>query len=99
MDITKTLYVTSRDEWRAWLANHHATETEVWLIYYKKQSGRPRISYDDAVEEALCFGWIHSIGKRIDDEKYAQKITPRRDRNKWSTSNKQRMPKPISEGP
>jgi uncharacterized protein YdeI (YjbR/CyaY-like superfamily) len=98
MPITKTLHVTTREEWRAWLAKHHATETEVWLIYYKKQSGQSRIPYDDAVEEALCFGWIDSIVKKIDEEKYAQKFTPRRERLKWSPSNKRRMRKLIEEG-
>src|SRR5437762_13888520 len=58
MEIRKTLYVTSREEWRAWLTKHYQSETEVWLIYYKKHSGQPRIPYDHAVEEALCFGWI-----------------------------------------
>ena len=72
MEIRKTLYVTSREEWRAWLTKHYQAETEVWLIYYKKHTGRPRISYDEAVEEALCFGWIDSIGKRMDNEKFAQ---------------------------
>jgi uncharacterized protein YdeI (YjbR/CyaY-like superfamily) len=98
MAITKTLHVTSRDEWRAWLASHCESETEVWLIYYKKQSGRPRIPYEHAVEEALCFGWVDSLVKRIDDLKYAQKFTPRRDCTKWSTLNKQRVRKLIMEG-
>jgi uncharacterized protein YdeI (YjbR/CyaY-like superfamily) len=79
MGASKMLYVTNRDEWRAWLANHYASESEVWLIYYKKHTGRPRIPYEHAVEEALCFGWIDSLVKRIDDEKFAQKFTPRRD--------------------
>jgi uncharacterized protein YdeI (YjbR/CyaY-like superfamily) len=98
MALSKTLYVTNRDEWRAWLARHHASETEVWLIYYKKQSGWPRIPYDDAVEEALCFGWIDSLVKRIDDERFAQKFTPRRDCSKWSALNKRRVRKLIREG-
>jgi hypothetical protein len=98
MEIRKTLYVTSREEWRAWLAKHYQSETEVWLIYYKKHSGQPRISYDHAVEEALCFGWIDSIVKRIDDEKFAQKFTPRRDGAKWSALNKRRLRKLIREG-
>jgi uncharacterized protein YdeI (YjbR/CyaY-like superfamily) len=98
MPISKTLHVTSREEWRAWLAKHHASETEVWLIYCKKQSGQPRIPYDHAVEEALCFGWIDSIVKRIDDQKFAQKFTPRRDFTKWSTLNKRRVRKLIGEG-
>src|SRR6516225_11121505 len=87
MRISNTLHVANRDEWRAWLAKHHASETEIWLIYYKKSSGQPRIPYDHAVEEALCFGWIDSIVKRIDDDQFAQKFTPRRDFTKWSAIN------------
>jgi uncharacterized protein YdeI (YjbR/CyaY-like superfamily) len=98
MPISKTLHVTSRADWRAWLASHHGSETEVWLIYYKKESGQPRIPYDHAVEEALCFGWVDSIVKRIDDQKYAQKFTPRRNRTKWSALNKERVRKLIKEG-
>ena len=67
MKISKTLYVTSRDDWRAWLEKNHETEKEVWLIYYKKHTNQPRIPYDDAVEEALCFGWIDSIRRRRDE--------------------------------
>jgi uncharacterized protein YdeI (YjbR/CyaY-like superfamily) len=98
MEIRKTLYVTSREEWRAWLAKHYQSETEVWLIYYKKHTGQPRIAYDHAVEEALCFGWVDSIVKRIDDHKFAQKFTPRRDWTKWSALNKRRLRKLIREG-
>jgi len=98
MEIRKTLYVATRDAWRSWLTKHHASESEVWLIYYKQQSDRPRIPYDDAVEEALCFGWIDSIVKRIDDEKFAQKFTPRRNTSKWSELNKRRVRKLIREG-
>ena len=88
MRLTKELYVTNREDWRAWLEQNHATEKEVWLLYYKKHTGKPTIPYDDAVEEALCFGWIDSTVKRIDDEKYTQKFTPRNDRSVWSESNK-----------
>jgi uncharacterized protein YdeI (YjbR/CyaY-like superfamily) len=98
MEIRKTLYVTSREEWRAWLTKHYQSETEVWLIYYKKHSGRSRISYDHAVEEALCFGWVDSIVKSIDDDKFAQKFTPRRDWTKWSALNKRRLRTLIREG-
>ena len=94
----KMLYVTSRDEWRAWLVDHHAAETEVWLVYYKKHTSQPRIPYDDAVEEALCFGWIDSIVKRIDGEKFAQKFTPRQDCTRWSALNRRRVRKLIQEG-
>ena len=98
MKISKTLYVTNRVDWRAWLERHHKSESEVWLIYYKKRSGRPRIPYDDAVEEALCFGWIDSIVKRIDDEKYVQRFTPRKEKSEWSALNKERVRKLIKEG-
>ncbi len=98
MGLSKTLYVRTRDQWRAWLANHYQSETEIWLIYYKKHSGQPRIPYEHAVEEALCFGWIDSIVKKIDDEKFAQKFTPRRDSTKWSALNRRRVRKLIQEG-
>src|ERR1044071_5257177 len=68
MEITKTLYLTNRKDWRAWLKKHYQTEKEIWLVYPKKASGKPRIEYDDAVEEALCFGWIDSLIKKLDEE-------------------------------
>src|SRR5262245_23201471 len=98
MEIRTTLYVTSREEWRAWLTKHYQSETEVWLIYYKKHTGQPRIAYHHAVEEALCFGWVDSIVRRIDDERFAQKFTPRRDSTRWSELNKQRLRKLMGEG-
>ncbi|MEX1138646.1 MAG: YdeI/OmpD-associated family protein [Bacteroidota bacterium] len=90
MEITKTLYVSTRSQWRAWLRKHHKSSREIWLIYYKKGSGKPRISYGDAVEEALCFGWIDSIAKPIDHRKYAQRFTPRKRKSPWSPANKER---------
>jgi len=93
----KTLRVTNREDWRTWLKENHDKEKEVWLIFYKKHTGKPGVPYDDAVEEALCFGWIDSIVKRIDDEKYAQKFTPRKPDSKWSQSNKKRVEKMIKE--
>lgn len=98
VEITEKLYVTNRDEWRAWLEKNHNTKKEIWLIYYKKHTRKPTIAYDDAVEEALCFGWIDSIVKRIDDEKFTRKFTPRKDKSKWSESNKRRARKMIREG-
>jgi uncharacterized protein YdeI (YjbR/CyaY-like superfamily) len=96
--MSKTLYVTDRDDWRAWLKRNHSSQKEVWLIYYKKHTGKPRIPYDDAVEEALCYGWIDSTIKRIDEEKYAQKFTPRSETSNWSELNKRRAKKMIREG-
>ena len=98
MRSTKELYVMNREDWRAWLEQNHATEKEVWLLYYKKHTGKPTIPYDDAVEEALCFGWIDSLVKRIDDEKYTQKFTPRKNRSVWSESNKKRAKRTIKLG-
>jgi len=91
MNIGRTLYVVRRSEWRAWLSRHHDSAPEIWLIYYKKDSGKPRIPYDDAVEEALCYGWIDSILKPIDGEKYAQRFSPRRTGSKLSALNKERI--------
>jgi uncharacterized protein YdeI (YjbR/CyaY-like superfamily) len=94
----KRVYVTNRDEWRDWLSQHHATETEVWLIFYKKETSKPTIPYEAAVEEALCFGWIDSIIKRIDATRYARKFTPRKDKSMWSGLNKRRAEKVTKEG-
>jgi uncharacterized protein YdeI (YjbR/CyaY-like superfamily) len=94
----KTLYVTNRLDLRAWLEKNHSSEGEVWLIYYKKHTGEPTISYEDAVEEAICFGWIDTTVRRLDDERYAQKFTPRRPKSKWNKRNIQRARKMIREG-
>ncbi len=91
------LYISNRKEWRKWLKENHSVIREIWLIYYKKHTGKPRIPYNDAVEEALCFGWIDSTVKRIDDEKYCQKFTPRNDKSNWSEHNKKRVAKMIKE--
>lgn len=94
----KTLYVKNRSTWRAWLKKHAATSTEIWLIYYRKGSNRPRIPYDDAVEEALCFGWIDSTTKRIDALRFAQRFTPRKPDSQWSASNISRVRKLVRNG-
>ncbi|MFA7707999.1 MAG: YdeI/OmpD-associated family protein [Candidatus Pacearchaeota archaeon] len=91
MEIGKTLYIVKRKDWRAWLAKNHNKEKEIWLIYYKKASGKPRISYNDCVEEALCYGWIDSIAKGIDEEKYCQRFSPRRKTSVLSEMNKERI--------
>jgi uncharacterized protein YdeI (YjbR/CyaY-like superfamily) len=94
----KTLYVTNREDWRRWLKEHHASEKEIWLVYYRKSSGKPRISYEDALEEALAFGWIDSIQKGIDDERFAQRFSPRREGSAWSEANKERVRRLIKQG-
>lgn len=87
----KTLYVTDRKKWRAWLRRHYKQEKEIWLIYYKKDSGKPRIPYNDAVEEALCFGWIDSTVRTIDERRFAQRFTPRKPNSKYSPANQERL--------
>jgi uncharacterized protein YdeI (YjbR/CyaY-like superfamily) len=98
IEMTEELYVSNRDAWRAWLKENHDAKKEVWLIYYRKHTGRPSISYEDSVEEALCFGWVDSIIKKLDDEKFARKFTPRRGRSRWSEANRKRVEKMIREG-
>lgn len=94
----RAIYFNNRDDWRNWLKENHDKEKEVWLIYFKKNIGKPSIPYEESVEEALCFGWIDSIIKKMDDEKYARKFTPRTDYAKWSESNKARVRKLIKKG-
>lgn len=86
----KTVDVRSRRAWRAWLAKHHATVSKVWLVFHKTHTGTPSIDYDAAVEEALCFGWVDSLIKRLDEDRYARKFTPRKADSKWSPSNRRR---------
>ncbi len=87
----KSYYAKDRKAWRKWLQKNHAKEPGVWLIYYKKASGKPRVLWEEAVEEALCFGWIDSIAKPIDEEKYMQKFTPRKAKSVWSAINKKKV--------
>ena len=94
----KNVEPKNRAEWRAWLAANHDKETEVWLVYYKKETCKATIEYEASVEEALCYGWVDSIIKKIDETKYARKFTPRKDDSKWSPSNKRRVEKLIREG-
>ena len=84
----KTLDVQTLEQWRSWLADHHDSESEVWLVFYKRHTGRPSIAYQDALDEALCFGWVDSLIKRLDEARYARKFTPRKPDSKWSTVNR-----------
>ena len=81
----------SRRSWRAWLKKNHAAKTEIWLVFYKRHTGKPTLSYNDAVEEALCFGWIDGVKRSIDDERYMHRFSPRKANSKWSESNKKRV--------
>lgn len=97
-DIKNTLLVTNRKEWRDWLKKHHKSEKEIWLVYYKKHTGKPRIPYNDAVEEALCFGWIDSTVKTIDEDRFAQRFSQRNPKSPYSQANKERLRELIRQG-
>lgn len=97
MEITKIVYVTTREEWREWLQKHYKSEVDIWLQFYKKETGKPRISYNDAVEEALCFGWIDSIVKSYDTESFVQRFSPRKSKTPYSQTNKERLKKLIAD--
>jgi uncharacterized protein YdeI (YjbR/CyaY-like superfamily) len=97
MKNSNQLYFPDREKWRTWLGKNHHKVKEIWLIYYKKHTGKPRVSYEAAVEEAICFGWIDSTVRRIDDEKYMQRFTPRNSSSKWSRENILRVKKMIDQ--
>jgi uncharacterized protein YdeI (YjbR/CyaY-like superfamily) len=84
----KTLDVQTLEQWRRWLTDHHDAESEVWLVFHKRHTGRPSIAYEDALDEALCFGWVDSLIKRLDDARYARKFTPRKPDSRWSVVNR-----------
>lgn len=94
----KKIYIQDTAEWRSWLQANHEKAEEIWLVFYKKETGLPSIPYEDAVEQALCFGWIDSLIKKLDENQYARKFTPRREGSKWSASNKKRVKKMIDSG-
>ena len=98
MEIGETLYVTDRDDFRKWLVQNHQTKKEVWLIKYKKSTRKPSIDYVEAVEEAICFGWIDGFEKGLDAERYAIRFSPRRPKSNWTNTNKDRARKMIAEG-
>lgn len=93
----KRLFPSAAD-WRAWLEKNHASEGEIWLIYYKRASGKPSLTHDEALDEALCYGWIDGIVSRLDGERYMQKWTPRKPGSVWSAANKARIEKLTHEG-
>ena len=86
----KTLLVETLDRWRDWLDEHHASESEVWLVFHKQETGVASIDYEDALDEALCFGWVDSLIKRLDDRRYARKFTPRKPDSRWSDKNRRK---------
>ncbi|HYU73299.1 MAG TPA: hypothetical protein VEL31_11520 [Ktedonobacteraceae bacterium] len=98
MEIGETLLVHTRQEWREWLAVHIQTHKETWLVFYKKSAHRSGISFEDAIEEALCFGWIDSQSKGINEQTYAIRFTPRRPQSQWTASNRARAARLMREG-
>jgi uncharacterized protein YdeI (YjbR/CyaY-like superfamily) len=96
MEIGEKLVVKSRAGWRSWLKKNHK-QKEIWLVYYKKSSGKSGVTYDESVEEALCFGWIDGQAKTIDDQTYACRFTPRRPGSNWSASNLARVKRLLAE--
>ena len=94
-----SLYVRDRQQWRDWLAENHDVESAgIWLIYYKKLTGKPTLEYNESVEEALCFGWVDSLIRKLDEEKFARKFTPRKPRSQWSDSNRKRVADLLERG-
>ena len=98
MQIGETIYVTTGDEFREWLIQNHQTKKEIWLIQYKKATKKPSINYVEAVEQAICFGWIDGLEKSMDAERYALRFSPRRPKSNWTETNKERARKLIAAG-
>ncbi|MCK4265961.1 MAG: hypothetical protein KAX31_01690, partial [Thermoplasmata archaeon] len=98
MSISDKSYFTCRAEWRAWLEEHHDSEPVLWLVFYKKGTGRPTLTYEEAVGEALCFGWIDSTIRSLDEESYVRQFTPRKKRSNWSELNLIRVRKLMEQG-
>jgi uncharacterized protein YdeI (YjbR/CyaY-like superfamily) len=94
----KTLLVRTLEAWHNWLAEHHASVSEIWLIFHKRHTGIASIDYKDALDEALCFGWVDSLVKRLDDRRFARKFTPRHADSRWSAVNRKRYAELKSTG-
>ena len=98
MDIGETLYVTTGPELRKWFVKNHRAKREIWLVQYKKATGKPSINYVEAVEEAICFGWIDGLEKSMDAERYALRFSHRKLNSNWTETNKDRAKKLIAAG-
>lgn len=94
----ENIYFRNKEEFRNWLEENHDTNPGIWVIFYKKHINIDCIKYNELLEEVLCFGWIDSLIKKIDDDKYARKITPRTNTQKWSELNKKKVIELIKEG-
>jgi uncharacterized protein YdeI (YjbR/CyaY-like superfamily) len=98
MEIGETLYVTDRKDFRKWLEQNHKARKEIWLIRYKKATRKPSLDYVEAVEEAICFGWIDNLEKSMDTERYALRFSPRRPKSNWTETNRKRARKLVADG-
>jgi len=97
-DLARIMTFTSPKDLGNWLKMNHATESELWVKIFKKNTGIPNVTWDDIVVEALCWGWIDGIKKSIDDQAYLQRITPRKARSNWSKRNREHVERLINEG-
>ncbi len=98
MEIGETLYVATPAEFRKWLKANHKRKSEIWLVQYKKATKKPSLTLDQALEEAICFGWIDSYMKGMDAERYATRFSPRRPRSHWTETNRQRARRLLAQG-
>lgn len=98
LDQLPSVKARNRAAWRAWLRRHHRTAPGVWLVYHKKASDTPSVTYEEAVQEALCYGWIDSLVRALDTDRYRQLFTPRKPRSTWSQLNKRRVARLLAEG-
>jgi uncharacterized protein YdeI (YjbR/CyaY-like superfamily) len=94
----KKITITSRDQWRQWLVEHHTQTESIWLVRYKKESTRPHVAYIDVVQEALCFGWIDSLPRKLDEQRSMLLLSPRRVGSAWSAVNKSHVAAMIKAG-
>jgi len=94
----RPLLFEDREAWRRWLADNHAAAREAWIVQYKKRSRKVAVSYEEAVEEALCYGWVDGMIRSVDEESYAARFTPRRPGSSWAASNRARIEKLKREG-
>ncbi len=92
------VYLSERGSWRRWLEKNHAIQRGIWLVFYKKATRKPSLEYEESVEEALCFGWVDSRTRRLDDERYMLMFTPRKPGSPWSRPNKERVERLVASG-
>lgn len=98
MDITETFEPNSQEHFRTWLAEHHDKKNEIWVISYKKDTGKQKVTYDELIDEALCFGWIDATQKKLDEERFALRFSPRRPKSNWTETNIAKYHKHLSDG-